>query len=190
MLNWSGRWDVAREATTRGWESARSSGLVHIASYRESFLAESDRLAGRLIDSEAEARTAWDIVCDLAPMSLPALVAISNLLATLIARGQLDEASELADKWELSAPFSVIPLSPVLLEIRGSLRLARGELESGSEDMLAVGEDLEQMRILNPAAVPWRQEVVPALGALDRTAEARRLVEEGERRAPGSAPRT
>ena len=38
-----------------------------------------------------------------------------------------------------------------------------------------------QMRILNPAAVPWRQEVVPALGALDRTAEARRLVDEGER---------
>ena len=49
--------------------------------------------------------------------------------------------------------------------------------------MLAVGEDLEQMRILNPAAVPWRQEVVPALGALDRTADARRLVDEGERRA-------
>ncbi len=183
VLNWSGRWEAAREATAWGWETARSTGLVHVASYRESFLAESDRLAGRLIESEAEARTAWNSVCDLAPVSLPALVAVSNLLATLIARGQLDEASELADQWELSAPFSVIPLSPVLLEIRGSLRLARGELESGSEDLLAVGEDLEQMDIFNPAAVPWRQEVVPALGALDRTAEARRLIVEGERRA-------
>ena len=49
-----------------------SSGLVHVASYREAALAEIDRLAGRLADSEAEARTAWDILRDLAPVSMPA----------------------------------------------------------------------------------------------------------------------
>ena len=70
---------MAREATARGWESALSSGLVHVASYRESALAEIDRLAGRLADSEAEARTASDIVRDLSPVSLPAWAAISNL---------------------------------------------------------------------------------------------------------------
>jgi DNA-binding CsgD family transcriptional regulator len=74
-------------------------------------------------------------------------------------------------------------MSPVPLEIRGTLRLARGELESGAADLIAVGEDLEAMRLLNPAAVPWRQEVVPALAALDRPAEARRIVAEGERHA-------
>ena len=37
--------------------------------------------------------------------------------------------------------------------------------------------------MLNPPRIPWRQEVVPALGALDRTAEARRIVAEGESRA-------
>ena len=58
-----------------------------MASYRESFLAEIDRLGGRLVDSEAEARTAWDIVRDLSPVSLPAWSATSNLLSTLIARG-------------------------------------------------------------------------------------------------------
>ena len=183
VLAWSGSWEVAHEATARGWESARSSGLVHVASYRESMLADIDRLAGRLVDSESEARTAWDIVRDLAPVSLPAWAAISSLLATLIARGQLDEAGELAGQWDLSAPFSAVPMSPVPLEIRGTLRLARGELESGAEDLIAVGEDLEEMRLLNPAAVPWRQEVVPALGALDRSAEARRIIAEGEKRA-------
>ena len=107
VLSWSGRWDLAREATARGWESARSSGLVHVASYGESALAEIDRAAGRLTESEAEARTASDIVRDLAPVSLPAWSAIANLLATLIAAGSVQEATELAEPWDLSAPFSV-----------------------------------------------------------------------------------
>ena len=111
-LAWSGRWDVAREAAARGWDGSLSSGLVHVASYREAALAEIDRLAGRLADSEAEARTAWDILRDLAPFSIPALVAISNLVATLIARGQLDEAGELAEQWDLSAPFSLDAARP------------------------------------------------------------------------------
>ncbi len=183
VLAWSGKWELAHEATARGWESARSEGLLHVASYRESMLAEIDRLGGRLVDSESEARTAWDIVRDLSPVSLPAWAATSNLLSTLIARGLLEEANQLAGDWDLSAPFSVVPMSPVPLEIRGVLRLSLGELESGAEDLIAVGEDLEQMRMCNPAAVPWRQEVVPALAALDRTTEAKRFVAEGAKRA-------
>jgi DNA-binding CsgD family transcriptional regulator len=182
VLAWCGRWDIAREATARGWESARSVGLVHVASYRESTLGEISRLAGSLVDSEAEARTASDIVRDL-PASLPTWAAIAGLLATLIARGAVDEATKVGAAWDLSAPFSVVPMAPVPLEIRGTLRLARGELEAGAEDLLAVGEDLESMRLLNPAAVPWRQEVVPALAALDRADEARRIVAEGQERA-------
>ena len=183
LLAWSGQWDLARAAAARGWDGSRSSGLLHVASYREAALAEIDCLAGRLADSEAEARTSWDILRDLEPVSIPVLTAVSTLMVTLIARGQLDEAGELAEQWDLSAPLSVVPLAPPLLHIRGTLRLARGELESGAEDLIAVGEDLEEMHMANPAAIPWRQEVVPALAALDRTAEARRIVSEGERQA-------
>ncbi len=183
VLAWSGHWEAAREAAARGWEGSLSSGLVHVASYRESALAEIDCLAGRLADAEAEARTAWDMLRDLEAVSLPVLIAISNLLVALIARGRLDEAGELAEQWDLSAPFSLVPLAPPLLHIRGTLRLARGELESGAEDLIAVGEDFEEMDMLNPAAIRWRQEVVPALAALDRTAEARQIVIEGESRA-------
>jgi DNA-binding CsgD family transcriptional regulator len=183
ILAWSGQWDVAREAAARGWEGGQSSGLVHVASYREAQLAEIDCSAGRLADSEAEARTAWDIIRDVAPVSIPALTAVCDLLITLIARGHLDEAGELAKPWDLSAPFSVVPLAPPLLHVRGTLRLARGELESGAEDLTTAGDDLEEMDMRNPAAIPWRQEVVPALGALDRTDEARRIVSEGERQA-------
>jgi DNA-binding CsgD family transcriptional regulator len=152
---------------------------VHVASYREAALAEIECAAGRLADAEAQARTAWEILRDLEPVSLPVLTAVSDLMIALIARGHLDEATELAEGWDFSAPFSVIPLAPPLLHIRGTLRLARGELGEGAEDLVAIGEDLEAMRMLNPAAIPWRQHVVPALGALDRTAEARRIVSDG-----------
>ena len=180
VLASSGHWRVAREATAIGWDS---DSLLHVASYRESFFSEIDRLAGRLAQSEAEARTALDILRDLSPISLPALVAVGNLLAVLIARGELEEATELADQWDLSAPFSVVALTPILLEIRGDLRIARGELEAGAEDLLTVGEDLEQMRFFNPAMATWRQEVVPALAALGRDSDARRIVAKGEQRA-------
>jgi len=182
VLAWSGAWDVAREAAARGWDGGRSSGLVHVASHREATLSEIDCAAGRLAAAEAEARTAWDILRDLESVSLPVLTAVSNLLVALIARGQLDEAGELAEQWDLSAPFSVVPLAPPLLHIRGTLRLARGELGSGADDLIAIGEDLEAMHMLNPAGIPWRQHVVPALAALDRTTEARRIVSEGESR--------
>ena len=183
VLAWSGEWDLAHEATARGWESARETGLIHVSSYRESALAEIDRLAGRMVEAEAEARTARDIVRDLSPVSLPAWSAISNLLAILIARGELDEADELAKAWDLSAPFSVVPMSPIPLELRGNLRIGRGDLDAGAADLIAVGEDLEAMRLGNPAAVAWRQEVVPVLALLGRTAEAQEIVSEGEERA-------
>ena len=131
-LAWSGHWDVAREAAARGWDGGQSSGLVHVASYREAALAEIDYLAGRLADAEAEARTAADILRDFEAVSLPMLTAVSNLLVTLIARGHLDEATELAEQWDLSAPFSVVPLAPPLLHIRGSLSSgSRGARDRG-----------------------------------------------------------
>ena len=183
VLACCGNWDSARVAAAEGWESARSSGALHVSSYRESFLAEIDRFAGRLADSEAEARTAWDIVRDFSPVSVPALLSVANLIATLIARGQLDEASGLADDWDLSAPFSLVPVSPILLETRGLLRLANGDLADGVEDLLATGEDLEALGFVNPAASGWRQEVVPALASLGRVSKAAAIATEGEARA-------
>jgi DNA-binding CsgD family transcriptional regulator len=183
VLAWCGEWKLAHDATAEGWESARSGGVLHVASYRESFLAEIDRLAGRLSDSEAEARTAWDMVREFSPVSLPALLAITNLITTLVARGVADEASELAEDWDLSAPFSAVPVIPILLETRGLLRLAMGDLGDGADDLLAVGEDLDAFGIVNPAVSSWRQQAVPGLVALDRLEEAVAVASEGEARA-------
>ena len=105
------------------------------------------------------------------------------ILATLLARGELDEAGDLAGDWDLSPLFGAVPLTPVLLEIRGSLRLAEGELEAGAEDLVRLGENLESHGFVNPAFTSWRQEAVRALASLDRVAEAAGLIAEGEQRA-------
>lgn len=181
VLAWSGKEEIAREACVSGYEGGTH--IVQIASYLEVVLSAIDRMAGRLDDSEAEARAGRDIVQDYAPRSLAGLYASSNLLSTLLVRGKLDEADRLAAQWDLSAPFSVTPVFPVMLEVRGTLRLARGALEEGVADLIALGEDLERFGILNPAAVSWRQEVVPALSALDRTREAKGIADVGEERA-------
>ena len=113
-----------------GGTAGRSSGLVHVASYREAALAEIDRSLRPVVDSESEARTARDIVRDSSAGVAPGAD-----------RGQQPPGH--ADRqrparrgrasWRrsgnLSAPFSVVPMSPPRLQIRGTLRLARGELD-------------------------------------------------------------
>lgn len=182
VLAWSGRWVEAREATERGLEGARSRGLLLDQAYSLGFLAEIDRLAGRLADSEGAAQSAWDLLRDLAPETLPAWSAMTNLAATLIARGERSRALDVLGPRDLSAKPSAIPMTPYALEIRASIRMASGEWESAVDDWLELGEDLETLGIRNPAQCPWRQEAAPALAALGRTAEARELISIAEER--------
>jgi DNA-binding CsgD family transcriptional regulator len=183
VLAWSGSWAKARDAAARLRESAAAGGLLLDVSHCSSFLSDIDRHAGRLADAEVEARTALGIVADLAPVSLPAFGAATNLVAALIARGELDEAARLAESTPLEANLSEVPMIPVPLEIRGILRLVQGALEEGVADLLALGEDAESRGFLNPAAIPWRQEVAPALATLGRAAEARGVIAVAEERA-------
>ena len=182
ILAWSGRWDDARRATARFTESARSFGLVLNVGYYSAVIAFIDLIAGRLPDAEAEARTAVEIASTVPTSVNPGQEATMNLLATLITRGELEEAGRLADGIDLSGGVKEIQVAPWPLEVRGYLRLAGGELEAGVNDLLEFGEGAESWGYLNPA-ISWRQEAVPALAALDRTAEGEELIAVAERRA-------
>ena len=119
-----GAWHTRRRA--RGMGRRTIEGLLHVASYRESH-------AGR---DRPPRQAGWPIPRRrLAPPGTSSgtsrrsrylLDRDGNLLSTLIARGLLEEANQLAGDWDLSAPFSVVPMAPPLLHIRGTLRLARG----------------------------------------------------------------
>lgn len=182
VLAWSGSWDTARDQMLRMNEWFRELGTLIGLSYGTGFLAEIDRLSGRLADSEAEARTALEIAAEVAPSANFGHSAITNLIATLIARGNLEKAAQLAKESGLSAGMSGTT-TPWPIEVRGYLRLAQGATEDGVEDLMTLGEELERIGFANPAISPWRQESAWGLATLGRTAEGKRLITEAEHRA-------
>jgi hypothetical protein len=95
---------------------------------------------------------------------------VSFLVAGLIARGELDEASaEYAQRaWEEDLPLAW-PFT-VLLFFRGRLHAARGDHEPAVAELLHTGELCEAWGVLNPAFVPWRSCAAASLTALGEAA--------------------
>lgn len=183
LLAWSGRWDDARREWNCWMEAAHSEGRVLMVSIGYSFLAEADRLAGRLHEAEAEARTAWEVTRLPGGFSPYTWSALMNLAATLLARGDVGEFRRLTEGFDLSIGPLEIPLNPWPLELRAQLRLEQGELELAVEDLLTLGDALERIRMLNPCLSAWRQDATEALAALGREREAVELISVAEERA-------
>jgi len=183
ILALSGAWEPARAGIKGYVDACREQGWLHGASVGHGALAEVDRLSGRFADAEVEALTALEISRVRTTFSPAEWQARMNLLAIYIARGQLDEATELADSLPMTFGPKEVAINPWPLEMRGYLRLAQGELEGGVEDLLEIGEAMEALGWRNAAFSPWWQEAAWALAALGRTSEAAELVRVGEERA-------
>ncbi|MCA1726841.1 MAG: hypothetical protein LC722_04045, partial [Actinobacteria bacterium] len=182
VLAWSGKWGRARAVMGAYTEAARREGRLVAVSAGNYFLSEIDRLAGRLAEAEALARTAWEMA-KAVDRVLFGWAAIMNLAATLIARGDIAGATKLTRGFDLSGRPPEIAVNPWPIEIRASLQVAAGDLEGGVEDFLALGEALDSRGWLNPAVTPWRQEATIALAMLGRTGEARKVISVAEDRA-------
>jgi DNA-binding CsgD family transcriptional regulator len=179
----SGAWDVARGGIRDYVEACREVGWLHGASVGHGALAEVDRLSGRFADGQVEALTALEISSVRSTFSPAQWQARMNLLAIHIARGELDEAERLAESLPMTFGPKEVAINPWPLEMRGYLRLAQDDLEGGVEDLLQIGEAMEESGWRNPAFSPWWQEAAWALVALGRTSEAKELVRVGEERA-------
>jgi DNA-binding CsgD family transcriptional regulator len=95
---------------------------------------------------------------------------------SLIEGGELAAFDAALQAWGLDGPLARSPSAAPLLERRGKLRIAQGELESGVEDLLEAGGRLEW----NPEGWgSWRAHAAIALSALGRRDEARALVAVG-----------
>jgi len=192
LLAYSGRWDDAR-TEWGGWiELSHRQGRLLMVSIGNSFLAEVDRLSGRLHESEAQARTAWEIAQLPGGLSPFRWSALMNLAATLLARGDIEGFTELTHGFDLSAGPTEIPLNPWPLELRACFHRDQGDIEAAVDDFLRLGDALERIGWLNPSVPPsWRQEATEALAALGRTSEAEELISvAGERALSFGAPHT
>ncbi|HEY2054806.1 MAG TPA: AAA family ATPase [Solirubrobacterales bacterium] len=100
------------------------------------------------------------------------------LIEVLIERGRLEEADE---ELQRSGFVGELPrFTPLnsLMSARARLRLAQGQTEAGIAELLACGERCEANGPSNPAIVPWRSQVAPALAESGRGEEALALARE------------
>jgi len=122
-------------------------------------------LRGDLAGAELHARDALALIAGPVAMMAPAGFARGHLAATLLQRGQMDEAAEL-----LGDPERLVTSSLTWdrnnLYVVGLLALADGRLEDASRWLLRCGELHEQHGILNPAFSQWRSAAAIALARL------------------------
>ncbi|GAA2133517.1 AAA family ATPase [Kitasatospora kazusensis] len=168
-----------------GWSGAHRGFayfLMGLVRFRRGFLAEAEdflRRGLRLSERIApDIPLQWDIVGVLAD--------------TLLARGRVEEAWELCQKYRFAPPFHqtamVLPDAPTLY---GKLLLARGDHEGAVEILTEVGEQLDKRGWRNPVWAPWAGNLALALAPL-RPLEAREVAEDAVARARafGSASAT
>jgi DNA-binding CsgD family transcriptional regulator len=131
---------------------------------------------GDLGAAEADARTA------LAAPKLPAppMYRVMNgglLIKTLVDQGELDAAEEVLAPLDSEAERGSVIAAEVRFA-RGRLRIARGRVAEGLEDLLAVGTLLTRATITCPGYLPWRSDAALAHLALGDRDSAERLAQE------------
>jgi DNA-binding CsgD family transcriptional regulator len=131
---------------------------------------------GELIEAEADSRTALAA----AELPAPAIYRVLNggvLIDALVEQGALEAAEEALAPMDAEAEAGSLTAA-VLRFARGRLRVARGAVNDGLGDLLAVGQLTNRALVICPSFLPWRSEAAIAKLALSEVVEARRLADE------------
>ncbi|MCP3805313.1 LuxR C-terminal-related transcriptional regulator [Allokutzneria sp. A3M-2-11 16] len=164
--------DALEEASRHGWETARVE-----------LLAVRAQLALRMGDLDAAERDATASLSGEPVLSH----GLGVLVDVLVARGQLAEAAKLLVRADLRGPLPVEWRYNHLLEARGRLRVARGDVRAGLDDFLECGRRLAE----SPTLSTWRSSAALALASPDLALEELELARaSGSPRAVGIALRT
>jgi DNA-binding CsgD family transcriptional regulator len=132
-------------------------------------------MCGEVLGAEADVRALLDLAeeGELGPPGL-----LDLLVEVLIERGRLEEADEELHRAGFVGELPRLAPLNSLLSARGRLRLAQGRTEAGIAELLACGERCDTTGPSNPAIVPWRSQVAPALARTGRREEALALAGE------------
>jgi DNA-binding CsgD family transcriptional regulator len=177
--------DLARQAVEDAIARAVQSGSIVGWAHYVVLRAEINLAVGALAEAEADARAS------LESLRVPGVKAqqVGILVRVLMERGDLSQAQAVLEEnrmcGELREAFHVREL----LERRGRLRLAQGQVEEALADLLMAGESALGFDMPNPATLAWRSQAALAhhrLGEVDR-ARALAAEEVGLARAFGAA---
>jgi DNA-binding CsgD family transcriptional regulator len=160
---YDGALDAARRAGSGVGFASASAGRAYVALQR-----------GRLGDAESDARAALDMA-RATGVRLIELLSASLLGLALSERGAARKAADEIERLELGERDADIVQGTGAVVTRGQARIALGDVEGGVADLLAAGERLTAIGLVNPASFPWRSAAAGGLAALGRREEAAAL---------------
>jgi DNA-binding CsgD family transcriptional regulator len=169
--------DEAIEAYDAVIAAARERGSALAFAIASCFRSQAHYRSGDVRRSEADARASVEVAAvEGWGLGIPAARAF--LVYALVDRGDVVTGWRVLAEAELGDDIPELVMFDPLLDARGRLRIASGDLEAGVADMLACGERQERWGAHNPSVIPWRSMAAEALLRLDRGGEARLLAEE------------
>jgi DNA-binding CsgD family transcriptional regulator len=161
--------DALAEAHRRGSTAAFAAAKV--------FRAQTFVLRGDLAEAEAEAREAFAAGETWATSARFAGHSLAFLADALMEQGKLDEAAAALARAGVDESFDSAS-TLYLPDSRARMRLLRGDLAGGLEQMLEAGRRFEELGGRNPAFLAWRSQAALALLQLGKQDEAWPLASE------------
>ncbi|MFD0318437.1 ATP-binding protein [Streptomyces flavalbus] len=167
--------EALRAYTSAGW----SGGHLALA---HAFLGLAYRRQGRLKDAEEVLRESLRLA-ERVGRGLPLYwSATCGLVDTLLARGHVDEAWSIADRYGFAPPYPSTIVLPDIRSVRGRLLLAVGRTEDGVNELEAAEKAAAARGGHNPVLAPWTVDLARALAG-DDPARAARLAVDARRQA-------
>jgi DNA-binding CsgD family transcriptional regulator len=180
--------DEAARRSNRWLEIGRARGSAFSFAHASGFHALAMLRSGRLAEAEADARAALAVAPYAGKGGNPEI--FGYLTETLLERGEIAEAAAMLERAGIPDPERPTYQMARWLEVRARLEIASGAGGQGLEDLLAAGERMGALGVVNPSHSAWRSQAALALHARDERGEARRLVgEEVELARRWGAPR-
>jgi tetratricopeptide (TPR) repeat protein len=134
---------------------------------------------GSLADAERSAREGLAIANRVGGEGVPVhWYAVGTLAAVLMARGKLEEARQLVERYHFQAPYSAAVVFPDSQTVRGGLLMALGDAEGAVAELTAAGERFDRREMGNPGWCGWQRALAQAHGLLGHTELARSLAED------------
>jgi DNA-binding CsgD family transcriptional regulator len=167
--------DMAERRFTDAVDDARRRGSAFAFAHASTFRAQVRLIRGRLVEAEADARTALNAVLALARTGGYGFT-YGYLAWALAERGDVAEATRMVDFASRAEPTAYQAGGG--LENRARVRMAAGDAAGALADSLAVGEHYRALEVRNPSYAAWRSRAALVLLGLGERERARQLVDE------------
>ncbi|MFI7014608.1 ATP-binding protein [Streptomyces sp. NPDC050164] len=162
--------EAVRTYEIAGWTGGHLA-LAH------AYVGVAHRRRGRLQDAEQSLREALPLA-ERVGRGLPLYWTVTcNLVDTLLARGHVDEAWDVAERYGFAPPYPSTIVLPDPPAVRGRLLLAVGRTKDGINELEAAEKAAAARGHHNPVLVPWAADLARALATEDPARAARLAVD-------------